>query len=85
VTLTKKSPVRVTGRSVTPEPPEALDGGEGGAPTEPFEDDDDAAQPHEDEAPESALRLKVPFGPFLALGALEYLFLGDGVLAFWLG
>jgi leader peptidase (prepilin peptidase)/N-methyltransferase len=28
--------------------------------------------------------LKLPFGPFLALGALEYLFFGDRLVALWL-
>jgi leader peptidase (prepilin peptidase)/N-methyltransferase len=29
--------------------------------------------------------MKLPFGPFLALGALEYLFFGDTLLGAWLG
>ena len=28
--------------------------------------------------------LKVPYGPFLALGALEFLFFGDRVIAWYL-
>jgi leader peptidase (prepilin peptidase)/N-methyltransferase len=32
----------------------------------------------------SGLRAQVPFGPFLALGALVYLFFGDVIIARWL-
>ncbi|MCB9634714.1 MAG: prepilin peptidase [Sandaracinus sp.] len=36
-------------------------------------------------APEPALRLRLPFGPFLAVAALEWLFFGDRVLEWYLG
>ena len=29
--------------------------------------------------------LKLPFGPFLALGALEYLLAGDAILSWYFG
>ncbi|MCB9634716.1 MAG: prepilin peptidase [Sandaracinus sp.] len=35
--------------------------------------------------PEPALRLRLPFGPFLAVAALEWLFFGDRVLEWYLG
>lgn len=54
-----------TGRSLTPTPP-------------PREGDEaDEAIDDEDEGPP---RMKLPFGPFLALGALEWLFFGDAIL-----
>jgi leader peptidase (prepilin peptidase)/N-methyltransferase len=34
-------------------------------------------------APEYWGHLKLPFGPFLALGALEYMFFGDSLVALW--
>jgi leader peptidase (prepilin peptidase) / N-methyltransferase len=39
----------------------------------------------EDEAAEDPPRMKLPFGPFLALGALEWLFFGDRILEGYLG
>lgn len=58
-----------------------------------------APEPPPDEAPEVEAEveppseppaawvghMKLPFGPFLALGALEYLFFGDTLLGTWLG
>ena len=56
--------------------PAAADGGSG-----------DESQPHADEAdlPPSywGQTWKLPFGPFLALGALEYLFFGDAAIDAW--
>jgi leader peptidase (prepilin peptidase)/N-methyltransferase len=41
---------------------------------------------HEDDPPPKWFgHLKLPFGPFLALGALEYLFFGDLLVDAWLG
>jgi len=63
------------------EPDRSADGGEddselGGAL---------AADDAEDEPPPSYWgHLKLPFGPFLALGALEYLFFGDAAIESWL-
>ncbi|MFW5920667.1 MAG: prepilin peptidase [Polyangiales bacterium] len=54
--------------------PEAEPGSETGSETEPETEDD------EDAPPEHAGHLKVPFGPFLALGALEFLFFGEWIL-----
>lgn len=69
---------RVTGlfggaaeRAPEPEPPLAADGGE------------DAALDGEPPADYWG-HLKLPFGPFLALGALEYLFFGDVAIDAWL-
>lgn len=40
---------------------------------------------HEDDPPPAWIgHLKLPFGPFLALGALEYLFFGDTLVDTWL-
>jgi len=39
----------------------------------------------EERAPEPPLRLRLPFGPFLALAALEWLFFGDRVVEWYLG
>jgi leader peptidase (prepilin peptidase)/N-methyltransferase len=38
-----------------------------------------------DGAPEPTLRLRLPFGPLLALAALEWLFFGDRVVEWYLG
>ena len=63
-------------------PDRAADGGEedarsGGAAADGDHD--------EDEPPPSYWgHLKLPFGPFLALGALEYLFFGDAAIDSWL-
>jgi leader peptidase (prepilin peptidase)/N-methyltransferase len=58
------------------EPPAA----EGGSATE------SESHSHADEAdlpPSYWGHLKLPFGPFLALGALEYLFFGDAAIDAW--
>jgi leader peptidase (prepilin peptidase)/N-methyltransferase len=54
-------------------------------------DDDDEPSPpvadhlHEDDPPPAWIgHLKLPFGPFLALGALEYLFFGERLVDTWL-
>lgn len=41
--------------------------------------------PTSEAAPEPALRLRLPFGPFLSLAALEWLFFGDRLLEWYLG
>ena len=62
----------VTGRKLTPDIDErVIDGELIEAPEEP-----DASR---------VGHLKVPFGPFLALGALEYLLAGDAILAWYFG
>jgi leader peptidase (prepilin peptidase) / N-methyltransferase len=43
---------------------------------------EDAQEDDEDEGPQ---RMKLPFGPFLALGALQWLFFGDRILEAYLG
>ena len=79
-----------TGRQLAPPPTEEEEGpaglgedegaepgaGEGGA--EAAEADD------EDPAPEHIGHVKVPYGPFLALGALEFLFFGDHLVAWYM-
>jgi leader peptidase (prepilin peptidase)/N-methyltransferase len=47
---------------------------------------DDEAQEEEDDDPPPAWlgHLKLPFGPFLALGALEHMFFGDYLIERWL-
>jgi leader peptidase (prepilin peptidase) / N-methyltransferase len=49
----------------------------------PAGDDDDDEYDDDDPAPVYWGHLKLPFGPFLALGALEFLFYGDAVLELW--
>jgi len=48
------------------------------AETDEDEDEDD------DPPPTRFGHLKLPFGPFLALGALEYFFFGDHLIDYWL-
>jgi leader peptidase (prepilin peptidase)/N-methyltransferase len=60
----------------------------GGAPEEPPAAEsgaDDSEDSEDDEpAPQYWGHFKLPFGPFLALGALEYLFFGDVAVDAWL-
>jgi len=63
------------GRSVTPERPDAEDGDADEQDEE--ERDDEDAERDEDE---TVGALKIPYGPFLALAALEYLFFGNWIL-----
>jgi leader peptidase (prepilin peptidase)/N-methyltransferase len=72
----------ITGRSFAPKD-------RGDAEEEGELDDTAAAHPiehaHEDDPPPAWIgHLKLPFGPFLALGALEYLFFGDTLVDAWL-
>lgn len=46
-------------------------------------DDPDDDEPDDDPAPAYWGHLKLPFGPFLALGALEFLFYRDAMLELW--
>lgn len=64
-----------TGRSLTPTPPEL------GEDDRQGDEPEDAELEEDDDAP----RMKLPFGPFLALGALEWLFFGDRILDAYLG
>jgi len=47
--------------------------------------EDERADGSDAEEPARVGLLKLPFGPFLALGALEYLFAGDAILAWYFG
>lgn len=47
-------------------------------------DQDEAYADDAEPAPEYWGHFKLPFGPFLALGALEYLFFGDAAIELWL-
>ena len=47
--------------------------------------DGEVIGPPEDQAPSRVGLLKLPFGPFLALGALEYLLAGDAILSWYFG
>ena len=50
------------------------------------EENESGTHAHEDDPPAKWIgHLKLPFGPFLALGALEYLFFGDQLVDAWLG
>lgn len=47
--------------------------------------DDSAAREHDEDADSpSALERPIPFGPFLALGAIEFLFFGDPIVDWYL-
>jgi leader peptidase (prepilin peptidase)/N-methyltransferase len=80
----------LTGKSLGPkhEPEEAEEEDAGpeahadeGAPAQPEHE----AAGHESDPPPAWIgHLKLPFGPFLALGALEYLFFGDALVDAWL-
>jgi leader peptidase (prepilin peptidase)/N-methyltransferase len=66
----------LTGRKLTPDIDERIiDGEVVEAPQDAQEGED---------APRVGL-LKLPFGPFLALGALEYLLAGDAILSWYFG
>ncbi len=82
----------LTGKKLMPEhasgdgshPPSAPpDAPHEGAPPRD-EDADGAAYGDSDPPPAWVGHLKLPFGPFLALGALEYLFFGDTLVPAWL-
>ena len=62
----------VSGRKLTPDIEERVIDGE-------------VIGPPEDQAPSRVGLLKLPFGPFLALGALEYLLAGDAILSWYFG
>lgn len=81
--------MRATGQTGEP-PPTAAEGSKPPAPAESDvaagaaaeatdEDEDDEADP------EYWGHMKLPFGPFLALGALEFLFFGDAAIDAWFG
>jgi leader peptidase (prepilin peptidase)/N-methyltransferase len=57
------------------------------AGTEPLEDSEstEAAESAEAQEPVSAGRMKVPFGPFLAIGAIEFFFFGERIVSAYLG
>ena len=57
--------------------------GEPAATVEPSEDIEDEAD--EDEEEEASGPAKLPFGPFLALAALEWFFFGEALLDWYLG
>jgi hypothetical protein len=57
-------------------------GGEAGTRDQVPEVDTSLTRPEDDvEAPSGQGALRVPFGPFLALGALEFYFFGDAILS----
>lgn len=78
----------LTGRKLAPEPPDELDdedeeGDEGAAASAASPDQQMPVQSSEP-SPAWIGHLKLPFGPFLALGALEYLFFGAPLVDTWL-
>jgi leader peptidase (prepilin peptidase) / N-methyltransferase len=83
----------LTGRKLVPDV--GSDAGRASAAPEPAANDDAPAAPDDEDADGAAYgdsdpppawvgHLKLPFGPFLALGALEYLFFGDVLVQAWL-
>jgi len=71
----------LAGKRLAPEPPKDE------APAEAEAAPPDAAEDQPPSEPPAAWvgHMKLPFGPFLALGALEYLFFGDSLFDAWLG
>lgn len=76
-----------TGRNTAPVRPDALAPKEGAAAdaAEAPPTTDAAAADPDDEDEFADGRLRIPFGPFLALAALEYLFFGDRVVEAYQG
>lgn len=69
-----------TGKPLTPTRPDGVEETKADADATAVEDDDEDAEDTEiDDG-----RLRIPFGPFLALGALEFLFFGERFVA-WYG
>jgi prepilin signal peptidase PulO-like enzyme (type II secretory pathway) len=68
----------LTGRKLTPDIDERIIEGEA------VEAPQDVQEVEGEDAPRVGL-LKLPFGPFLALGALEYLLAGDAILSWYFG
>jgi leader peptidase (prepilin peptidase) / N-methyltransferase len=69
-----------------PRPARCMDaGGEPVALLEPDEESDDDAAEETESEPFDAGPRKLPFGPFLALAALEWLFFGPMILDWYLG
>jgi hypothetical protein len=71
----------LAGQKLAPEPP-----ADGEAPNEAKDQAGaEQAPPEDSELPPAWVgHRKLPFGPFLALGALEYLFFGPPLVALWL-
>jgi leader peptidase (prepilin peptidase)/N-methyltransferase len=73
----------LTGKALAPEPPADMTvEAQGEEPAEGPESD--AADGDAEPPPAWVGHLKLPFGPFLALGALEYLFFGPPLVGLWL-
>lgn len=75
-----------TGTPLAPKRPDALESTAAEAPSEdstrePSQEDEEDLE--DDELDDG--RLRMPFGPFLALGALEFLFFGDRFIAWYSG
>src|SRR5262249_50893713 len=69
----------LTGKKLAPEPPDEEEDG-----ADELDEQGELAQHQADPPPRWLGHLKLPFGPFLALGALEYLFFGDTLVGAWL-
>ena len=52
---------------------------------EEHDDEADDEHAHSEPPPGWVGHLKLPFGPFLALGAMEYMFFGDTLIDAWFG
>ncbi|HKP55876.1 MAG TPA: prepilin peptidase [Polyangiales bacterium] len=69
---------RVFGKK-SPEPPPPA------AAADEAEEDEDEDDEDDEPDPQYWGHMKLPFGPFLALGALEFLFFGDYAIELWFG
>ncbi len=81
----------LAGKRLTPARPDAAEGDDGDEQEHDNEHDNEHEheQQHDHDAqgdppPKWMGHLKLPFGPFLALGALEYLFFGPTLIELWL-
>ena len=73
----------LSGKPLAPTPPPRAGDEEITAKTGPNSESEDASAADEEEEPEPNVP-KIPFGPFLALGALEFLFFGEKIInAYW--
>ncbi len=80
-----------TGRGLTPVRAEADSDTEADSETdadseaEADSETDSGRPPHDHEADARTARLRIPFGPFLALGAIEFLFFGPALVDWYFG
>ena len=70
-------------KEAEPDPAVAEPESRGGGGDDEDDEDDEADDGDDDPEPTRLGHLKLPFGPFLALGALEHFFFGDVLIERW--